>query len=210
MSQRKYNSIQLMFNAENKPYLYGAIHIVDGDIDNQWWEPTRPNPGPSRDASASAGPSLQQDSLVGAWPWVESRRKDTTVRAPSGQSQRKSPSMIRSCLSRLHRQGPHCCSARIVAEMREAGATVAGVARRYGLNANELSGWRGPARNGRLVLLAADADVEFAPLVVRAKGFCAPCRAVSAWKWFWPGLWSTGGGVNPMPNNTVWTQQRRR
>ena len=88
MSQRKYNSIQLMFNAENKPYLYGAIHIVDGDIDNQWWEPTRPNPGPSRDASASAGPSLQQDSLVGAWPWVESRRKDTTVRAPSGQSQR--------------------------------------------------------------------------------------------------------------------------
>ena len=27
-----------MFNAEHKPYLYGAIHIVDGDLANQWWE----------------------------------------------------------------------------------------------------------------------------------------------------------------------------
>ena len=38
MSKGKFNRIQVMFNAEHQPYMYGAIHIVDGDIDNQWWE----------------------------------------------------------------------------------------------------------------------------------------------------------------------------
>ena len=38
MSQRKVNRIHVLFNAEHKPYRYGAIHIVDGDVDNQWWE----------------------------------------------------------------------------------------------------------------------------------------------------------------------------
>lgn len=32
------NRLHLLFNAEHKPYLYGAVHIVDGDVDNQWWE----------------------------------------------------------------------------------------------------------------------------------------------------------------------------
>ena len=36
MPQRKVNRLHLVFNGEHKPYLYGAIHIVDGD--NQWWE----------------------------------------------------------------------------------------------------------------------------------------------------------------------------
>ena len=32
------NRVQVLFNDRHKPYLYGAIHIVDGNIDNQWWE----------------------------------------------------------------------------------------------------------------------------------------------------------------------------
>lgn len=32
------NRVQIVFNANHKPYLYGAIHIVDGDEQNQRWE----------------------------------------------------------------------------------------------------------------------------------------------------------------------------
>ena len=32
MSKQKFNRVQVMFNAEHKPYLYGAIHIVDGTL----------------------------------------------------------------------------------------------------------------------------------------------------------------------------------
>ena len=66
------------------------------------------------------------------------------------------------------RRWPDELKARIVAETLEAGATVAWVARRYGLNANQLLGSRRLARVGGLVLSAADADVEFAPDVMNA------------------------------------------
>ena len=35
MSKDKFNRVQVLFNREHPPYLYGALHIVDGDIDNQ-------------------------------------------------------------------------------------------------------------------------------------------------------------------------------
>lgn len=33
-----HNRVQIVFNTEHKPYLYGAIHIVDGEEHNQRWE----------------------------------------------------------------------------------------------------------------------------------------------------------------------------
>ena len=47
-----------------------------------------------------------------------------------------------------------------------------GLSRRYGLNANQLLGSRRLARDGRLILPAADSEVEFAPLPVRAERSC--------------------------------------
>ncbi len=38
MSIKQYNRVQIMINAKHAPYIYGAVHIVAGDIDNQWWE----------------------------------------------------------------------------------------------------------------------------------------------------------------------------
>ena len=35
MSTANHNRVQVIFNAEHKPYLYGAIHIVDGSEQNQ-------------------------------------------------------------------------------------------------------------------------------------------------------------------------------
>ena len=53
------------------------------------------------------------------------------------------------------RRRPDVVQGRTIAETLEAASTVTGVARRYGLNANQLSAWRRPARDGRLVATAA-------------------------------------------------------
>ena len=38
MTIENYNTVKVVFNAEHKPYLYGAVHIVNGHQENQWWE----------------------------------------------------------------------------------------------------------------------------------------------------------------------------
>ena len=38
MSAQKHNRVQIFYNADHPPYMYAAVHIVSGDIDNQWWE----------------------------------------------------------------------------------------------------------------------------------------------------------------------------
>ena len=38
MATKKYNRVQIVFNAEHKPYLYGAVLRVNGKLENQRWE----------------------------------------------------------------------------------------------------------------------------------------------------------------------------
>lgn len=65
--------------------------------------------------------------------------------------------------------------ARLVAETFERGASVADVARRHGLRAQQLSAWRGEARKGKLVLPIED-EAEFAA-VVAAEDLGVACRS---------------------------------
>ncbi|MDF9301889.1 transposase [Tritonibacter mobilis] len=66
-----------------------------------------------------------------------------------------------------HRRWPDEAKARAVADTLEPGATVNGVAARYGVLPNQLSAWRRLAKQGKLVLPAAELDEPvFAPLVV--------------------------------------------
>ncbi len=38
MTTQNYNRVQILYKAEHKPYLYGLVHRVDGDPNNQWLE----------------------------------------------------------------------------------------------------------------------------------------------------------------------------
>lgn len=68
-----------------------------------------------------------------------------------------------------HRRWPDAVKAQAVAETLEPGATVNAVATRYGVKPNQLSAWRCLAKQGKLVLPAAEMSDEptaFAPLVL--------------------------------------------
>ena len=65
----------------------------------------------------------------------------------------------------LRRHWPDGLRARIVAESFQPGARVCDVAAKYGLIARHLSGWRGQARKGELVV-PVDTAPTFVPLVI--------------------------------------------
>jgi transposase len=68
-----------------------------------------------------------------------------------------------------HRRWPDEVKALAVSETLRPGATVNDVAARFGIQPNQLSGWRRLAKDGALVLPAEDGDFHeavFAPLVV--------------------------------------------
>lgn len=68
------------------------------------------------------------------------------------------------------RRWPDALKGQIVAETLEPGATVRGVADRYGLHSNRVSEWRRLAKDGKLVLPVAAGSVGFAPLMLCDEG----------------------------------------
>ena len=81
------------------------------------------------------------------------------------------------------RRWPDEVKAQAVAETLRPGATVNEVAGRFGIQANQLSSWRRLAKDGDLVLPAADADgheAVFAPLVDQRQPPCPTPTAMLA------------------------------
>ena len=75
------------------------------------------------------------------------------------------------------RRWPDDIKARIVAESFQPGARVCDVAAKYGLIARHLSGWRGQARKGELVM-PVDMSPAFVPLAIEP--LAAAAAAASA------------------------------
>ena len=76
----------------------------------------------------------------------------------------------------LRRHWPDGLRARIVAESFQPGAGVCDVAAKYGLIARHLSGWRGQARKGELVV-PVDTAPTFVPLVIEPLADAAAASA---------------------------------
>lgn len=74
------------------------------------------------------------------------------------------------------RRWPDYLKARIVAESFQPGARVCDVAAKYGLIARHLSGWRGQARKGELVM-PVDMSQTFVPLVIEPMAAAAAASA---------------------------------
>ena len=74
------------------------------------------------------------------------------------------------------RRWPDDLKARIVAESFQPGARVCDVAAKYGLIARHLSGWRGQARKGELVV-PVDTAPTFVPLVIEPLADAAAAAA---------------------------------
>ena len=74
------------------------------------------------------------------------------------------------------RRWPDDLKARIVAESFQPGARVCDVAAKYGLIARHLSGWRGQARKGELVV-PVDVAPTFVPLVIEPLADAAAAAA---------------------------------
>ena len=76
------------------------------------------------------------------------------------------------------RSWPDEVKARIVRESFDSGNRVCDVARRHGILAQQLTGWRRAAREGRLVMRFDDDDAGFVPVVVDDRVLLLEAQAV--------------------------------